>query len=92
MTVFDLKSIVDLGHSTLHLTSEGMANAYGTDRVLTAHGLCAEAPIQQMRASVSRQLQGPAIQVLRSVSVHGLCATDGSGEPARPVRVKVVVA
>ena len=82
MTVFDLKSIVDLGHSSLHLTNEGMADAYGTDFVFTAHGLSAEARIQQMRGSVSRQLQGPAFQVLRSVPVHGLCATHGPREPA----------
>ena len=82
MTVFDLKSIVGLGHSTLHLTSEGMVDSYGTGFVFTAHGLSAEARIQQMHPSVSRQLQSPALQVLRSVSVHGLCAPDRSGEPA----------
>ena len=82
MTGFNLPPIIDLGHSTLHLTSEGMADAYGTDGVLTTHGFPTQARVQQMHPSVWRQLQGPAIQVLRSVSVHGLCATHRSGKLA----------
>ena len=81
MTVVDLKSIVDLGHSALHLAREGMADAYGTNCILTAHGFPAQARVQQMRTSVPWQLQDTALQVSRSVSVHGLCAAHRSGKP-----------
>ena len=77
----DLKSSRYLGHPLVS-NSQRMAHVQRTLCRFTAHGLSAEARIQQMHPSVSRQLQSPALQVLRSVSVHGLCAPDRSGEPA----------
>ncbi len=81
MTVVDLKSIVDLGHSALPLASEGMADAYGTNCIFTARGFPTQARVQQMRTSVPWQLQDTALQVSRSVSVHGLCAAHRSRKP-----------
>ena len=58
-----------------------MADAYGTDCIFTAHGFPTQARVQQMRTSVPWQLQDTALQVSRSVSVHGLCATHRSRKP-----------
>src|SRR3972149_11711883 len=54
-----------------------------TDRFFSTDAVDPSPTIPTMRRALSRHGQGPGFQLLGSVSVHGLCATDLSRKSAR---------
>ena len=85
MAVFDLNfdSHTHLGHASSTQAWKGMANVYGTDRLLTVDGLLAKIRIQPVREPLPGQLPAPQVLLSGSIPVHGFRATDLSRESSR---------
>ena len=63
--------------------SQGKAHVQRTLRLFTAHGIFPVARVSTMCSPVPGPLQGATVLLSGSVSLHGLCPTDRSREPAR---------
>ena len=83
MACIDFRTPVDFIHSSSTSTRKGMADVYGTDYFLAVNGLLAKTRIQQMCPSLSGQLQGTGLLLLRSISMHGVCTNHLPRKPSR---------
>jgi hypothetical protein len=80
---FDFNSIGTIGHSFSIPFRKGMADAYWTICFLPDPGFPPQIRIQQVCSTLSGQLPGPKILLLRSVSLYGLCSTHLPRKPSR---------
>ena len=81
MTVIDLNLILNSGHFTLH-SVKGMAYEYRPNSFCPDHGFSAAQRISQMRQTIPRPLQSPAIFVHGSISLYGICSVKLSRKSA----------
>ena len=82
MSVFDFNVLQDVSHTFSGFMWKGVADVHGTDGVLAVNGLPAQARVQPVCSSLSRQLPGAQVFLPRSVSLHGLRPTHLSGKSA----------
>ena len=83
MTVFDFNLLVNFGQITLMATSKGQANVYRANSFLTTDGLSSKVRIQQMRRTLSGQLQSTKFLMSRSVPLYGIRTTDLQRQSSR---------
>ena len=83
MSVFDFNALQDIGHTSSAFMWKGVADVHGTNGVLAVDGLPAQARVQQVRSSLSRQLPGAQVFLPRSIPLYGLRPTHLSGKSAR---------
>src|SRR5512143_1213292 len=83
VNVFDFNFFSPIGHNLPITDREGVANAFRANHFLSAHELSPQTRIQQVRSPVPRRVSGSELFMFRSISLHGLCSTDLSGESSR---------
>src|SRR5450759_4351798 len=64
------------------IQTTGVSDAFGEIDICAAHGTPSREDLGAMRGAVSGQPQDPELHLPGSISVHGVCATDVSREPA----------